>query len=108
MYLKISFVTCVAENTHVYSSANISHTDNSNVEGAPALQPSRTRGAGAAVRAADASLRDGGDAEGAAQGRQHQAALRLALHGDRCAGETRRRRRERDLARGQPARAHSL
>src|SRR5262249_42066678 len=51
-----------------------------------AISPLQSPGLGCAgtfVRATDAPLRNGLDHEAAAQGGQHQAALRIALYGDR-------------------------
>src|SRR3954471_20504460 len=46
-----------------------------NAHALTSLQSACVSGAGAAVRAADASLRDGGHAEAASQGREHQNSL---------------------------------
>src|SRR5689334_1723145 len=77
------------------------------------LQSARARGAGALVRAADASLRDGGHAKAASQGREHQNSLRLPLYRDRAIAEAGLHQHQGILARGQAAgadrlRAHSI
>src|SRR6516165_9461401 len=62
----------------------------------------------ASVRATDAPLRDGRDPPAAAQGGQHQAALRLALHGDRSSAASRIHHGTRDRKRRPTPRTHGL
>src|SRR5689334_14656689 len=75
---------------------------------APGEQSARAGGADVPVRTPDAPVRDGDDDARARQGPEHQAQLRLALHGGGGVAAAWADRRAGDRARGTPARAHRL
>src|SRR3954453_7772852 len=71
----------------------------------------KSTGAGrpcADLRASDASVRNGIDSQAPAKAREHQAALRHALYGDRVVDGPRPDPRQGNLARRQAARADRL
>src|SRR5215813_10192823 len=122
IYLKIARIRCSGRyilknfddtschylDVSVYPYTDIRERISPDGEEIPSRKSLSAGGAGAAVRAADASLRDGGDPQAAAQGGQHQAALRVALHRDRAAAGARLYPGAGDLARRPAAGAYRL